>query len=80
MVDDDSTLPRAWRARSVWPATWPLSSASIRIRAMCPPAASIRTCASHADRYTATSWLEDHRYLNMDYLKDQKKELMQTAA
>ena len=25
-------------------------------------------------------WLEDHRYLNMDYLKEQKKELMQTAA
>ena len=24
--------------------------------------------------------LEDHRYLNMDYLKEQKKELMQTAA
>ena len=33
-----------------------------------------------AARYTATSWLEDHRYLNMDYLKEQKKELMQTAA
>ena len=25
-------------------------------------------------------WLEDHRYLNMDYLKEQKKELMPTAA
>ena len=25
-------------------------------------------------------WLEDHRYLNMDYLKEQKTELMQTAA
>ena len=25
-------------------------------------------------------WLEDHRYLNMGYLKEQKKEIMQTAA
>ena len=33
-----------------------------------------------AARYTTTSWLKDHRYLKMDYLKEQKKELMQTAA
>lgn len=29
---------------------------------------------------THESWLEDHRYLNMDYLKEQKKELVRTAA
>ena len=29
---------------------------------------------------THEGWLEDHRYLNMDCLKEQKKELMQTAA
>ena len=29
---------------------------------------------------THEGWLEDHRYLNMDYLKEQKKELNQTAA
>ena len=50
-----ATRPRAWRARSAWPETWPLSSASIRIRATRPPAASSRACASHAARYTATS-------------------------
>lgn len=26
------------------------------------------------------SWLEDHRYLNMEFLKEQKKDLVQTAA
>ena len=25
-------------------------------------------------------WLEDHRYLNMEFLKEQKKDLIQTAA
>ncbi len=29
---------------------------------------------------THEGWLEDHRYLNMDYLKEQKKQLMRTAA
>ena len=50
-----ATRPRAWRARSAWPATWPLSSASIRIRTTRPPAASIRAYAAYAARYTATS-------------------------
>ena len=29
---------------------------------------------------THEGWLEDHRYLNMDSLKEQKKDLLQTAA
>ncbi len=29
---------------------------------------------------THEGWLEDHRYLNMDFLKEQKKDLLQTAA
>ena len=29
---------------------------------------------------THEAWLEDHRYLNMDYLKEQKKDFMQLAA
>ena len=29
---------------------------------------------------THDSWLEDHRYLNMDFLKAQKTDLLQTAA
>ena len=29
---------------------------------------------------THEGWLEDHRYLNMEYLKEQKKELVRTAA
>ena len=35
---------------------------------------SVPSCAEvHAD------WLEDHRYLNMDYLKGQKKDLVTAA-
>ena len=29
---------------------------------------------------THEGWLEDHRYLNMDFLKEQKKDLLQAAA
>ena len=29
---------------------------------------------------THEGWLEDHRYLNMEFLKEQKKNLLQTAA
>ena len=29
---------------------------------------------------THEGWLEDHRYLSMDFLKEQKKDLLQTAA
>ena len=29
---------------------------------------------------THERWLKDHRYLNMEYLKEQRKELMQAAA
>ena len=29
---------------------------------------------------THEGWLKDHRYLNMEYLKEQRKELMQAAA
>ena len=29
---------------------------------------------------THEAWLEDHRYLNMEFLKEQKKGLLQSAA
>ncbi len=42
----------------------------------CAPARLVRAlCAEVHD-----GWLEDHRYLNMEYLKEQKKDLMRTAA
>ena len=36
------------------------------VRALCPE--------------TREAWLEDHRYLNMDYLSEQKKDLMHLPA
>ena len=43
------------------------------------PASCLRLIrALYAETHEA--WLEDHRYLNMDFLKEQKKNLLQTAA
>ncbi len=51
-----------------------------RVVRIFPNADSCRRLVRALCAETHEGWLEDHRYLNMDYWKEQKKDFMRTAA